>query len=136
VYHSVRHARSREAAFRLGLLAMTDRAKVVRYRALSLVAYSFRDDALPALAGLLGHPVRETAEDAAAAIDAIKCRNHHYFHDRTHSGTLAWNVTPDEAETWLLSRGERSPVRPGQRDPEIPAELTGPLPAATRGARR
>jgi hypothetical protein len=84
---------------------MTDRAKVVRYRALSLVAYSLRDDALPALA-------------------------------RTHSGKLTWNVKPDEAETQLLSRGERSPVRPGQGDPEIPVERTGPLPAATRGARR
>lgn len=96
VYHSVRYARSHESAFHLGLAAMNDRAKVVRYRALSLLAYSLREDALPALTQLLGHPVRETAEDVAAAIDAIQSRNHHYFHDRTHSGRMTWNVTLPE----------------------------------------
>lgn len=92
VYHAIPHARTHEGAFALGLAAATDRAKVVRYRAISLLAYSLNRESLPLLTRLLDHPSAETAADAAAAIDAITSNNHHYFHDRTHSGLLTWRV--------------------------------------------
>ena len=92
IYHSLPYARVNESAFKLGLVAATDRAKVVRYRAISLLAYSLRNEALAVLHQLLTHPHSDTAQDAAAAIDAIKCQCHHYFHDRTHSGKLKWKV--------------------------------------------
>lgn len=92
VYHCLPYARTNDIAFRLGLAAATDRAKVVRYRAISLLAYAQRPEALPLLKTLLAHPSEETVADAAAAIDAIESRNHHYFHDRDHSGMLTWNV--------------------------------------------
>lgn len=44
-------------------------------------------------------PVRvapTTAEDAAAAIDAIERQNHHLFVDRDHSGRVRWSVNPDD----------------------------------------
>jgi hypothetical protein len=92
VYHCLPYARTNDDAFRLGLVAATDRAKVVRYRAISLLAYAQRPEALPILRSLLAHPSKETAIDAAAAIDAIDSRNHHFFHDRDHSGMVTWNV--------------------------------------------
>lgn len=92
VYHAIPHARTHEAAFALGLAAANDRAKVVRYRAISLLAYSLNHEAVPLLTRLLEHPHAETAADAAAAIDAITSGNHHYFHDRTHSGMITWRV--------------------------------------------
>lgn len=98
VYHCLPYARTNDDAFRLGLAAATDRARVVRYRAISLLAYAQRPEALPLLKSLLAHPSNETATDAAAAIDAIESRNHHYFHDRDHSGFLTWNVhRPEDA---------------------------------------
>jgi hypothetical protein len=99
VYHSIPYARTSDDAFRLGLAAATDKAKVVRYRAISLLAYAQRSEALPLLRSLLAHPNKETAGDAAAAIDAIEARNHNYFHDRDHSGLLNWNVHRPESAT-------------------------------------
>ena len=96
VYHCVRYARTSEAAFRLGLAACGDKATLVRYRACGLLAYSLRDDALPALEALLEHRDGRTAEDAAAAIDAIRGRNHHYFIDRHHTGHIFWRVGDDD----------------------------------------
>ena len=83
---------SSEAAFRLGLAACGDKATLVRYRACGLLAYSLRADALPTLEAMLRHRDRRTAEDAAAAIDAIRSRNHHYFIDREHTGRIFWQV--------------------------------------------
>jgi hypothetical protein len=96
VYHSLPYSRTSEEAFRLGLAAAADKAKVVRYRAISLLAYAQRAEALPLLKSLLVHTSKETATDAAAAIDAIEARNHNYFHDRDHSGMIIWNVHPPE----------------------------------------
>ena len=95
VFYSIAYARTSEAAFRLGLAACEDKATLVRYRACGLLAYSLRDEALPALEALLRHRDGRTAEDAAAAVDAIRGRNHHYFIDRGHTGHIFWRVGDD-----------------------------------------
>lgn len=96
VFHSVRFARESEAAFQLGLAALRDKSTVVRYRACGLCAYSLRKDAIPPLEALLKHEDRKTVEDAIAAIDAIKHKNHHYFYDRSHSGQSFWVVNDQD----------------------------------------
>jgi|GEM_PF-1670577 len=96
VYHSIRYARVSEEAFQLGVLALKDRASLVRYRACSLLAYSLRKDALPHLKPLLAHNDEKTAKDAEAAIDAIQSNNHHLFVDRTNSGNTFWVVNEGE----------------------------------------
>ena len=92
VFHAIKFARSSDAAFRLGVMALQDRATRVRYRGCGLLAYSLKREALPHLQALLRHEDPETAEDARAAMDAIVSRNHHYFVDRTHSGHMFWEV--------------------------------------------
>lgn len=98
VFHSIHYARKSEEAFQLGLAALSDKATVVRYRACGLLAYSLRNDALPALKPLLNHTDKKTAEDAAAAIDAIRHNNHHYFVDRNHTGRAFWQVNEGDGE--------------------------------------
>jgi hypothetical protein len=95
VFHSIKYARSHQEAFELGIVALKDKATLVRYRACGLLAYSLRKDAIPYLKELLNHEDRETVEDAKAAIDAIKHQNHHYFMDRTHSGSAFWAVNEE-----------------------------------------
>jgi hypothetical protein len=92
VFHCIRHARLSDEALRLGLLALSDKAAQVRYRACGLLAYSQRLEAIPPLNALLAHPDARTVADARAAIDAITQRNHHYFVDRDHSGRSFWQV--------------------------------------------
>jgi hypothetical protein len=92
IYHSIPFARTSDAAFQLGLLGCNDKASLVRYRACSLLAYSLRKEALPTLNKLLRHTDSKTVEAAAAAIDAIRFCNHHYFIDRNHSGKILWQV--------------------------------------------
>lgn len=96
VFHAIRFARKSQPAFELGVLALNDKATLVRYRACALCAYSLRDDAIPHLKLLLKHSDMNTAADAKAAIDAIKSRNHHYFVDRTHSHSTFWEVNPED----------------------------------------
>jgi len=96
VYHSMRYARVSEDAFRLGILALQDRAKLVRYRACMLLAYSQRDDALPYLRDLLNSPCAETVGNSMAAIDAIESKNHHYFLDRDHTGNIFLALTEED----------------------------------------
>jgi HEAT repeat protein len=95
-FHCIGHARTNEVAFRIGLAAIADRSTIVRYRGCCILAYSLRRDALPALQELLAHSDAKTAEDARAAIDAIRNGNHHYFVDRGHSGQMFWEVKPAE----------------------------------------
>ncbi|MYN47653.1 hypothetical protein GTP23_21685 [Pseudoduganella sp. FT93W] len=97
IFHAIRFARDSEAAFELGIRALKDKATLVRYRACGVCAYSLRPDAIPHLEELLEHPDAKTAEDAVAAIDAIKRKNHHYFIDRSHSGTSFWTVNPEDS---------------------------------------
>jgi hypothetical protein len=96
LFHSIRYARTSEAAFQLGVAGLRDKATLVRYRACGLLAYSLREDALPHLEELLHHPDSKSVADAKAAIDAIRQKNHHYFIDRTHSGKSFWNVNPGD----------------------------------------
>jgi hypothetical protein len=92
VFHAIKHARTSEAAFQLGVATLNDRASIVRYRACGVLAYSLRRDALSHLQALVGHKDKKTSDDARAAIDAIKHNNHHYFVDREHTGKMFWEV--------------------------------------------
>lgn len=96
VYHATRYARSSDEAFRLGILALNDKATVVRYRACALLAYSQRREAIDLLKPLLSHSDEPTRQDAAAAIDALMRRNHHHFHDRDHTDRLFWVVNDED----------------------------------------
>ncbi len=73
-----------------------DRSAAVRMHACEVLAYSLRDDAIPSLKSLLDHPVAETRATAAAAIDAIRHHNHHFYLDREHKGTSFWVVNPED----------------------------------------
>ena len=86
-----RFSRESEVAFRMGTVAVQDRAYAVRHYGCALLAYSLRADALPILTSLLKHADRRTVEDAGAAIDAIKSKNHNFFKDRDHSGKILWS---------------------------------------------
>lgn len=99
VFHAIRYARISQTAFELGIRALNDKATLVRYRACGICAYSLRADAIPYLTELLKHSDPKTAVDAAAAIDAIKRKNHHYFIDRSHSGMSFWTVNPEDSVT-------------------------------------
>ncbi len=101
VFHSNRYAKTSEAAYKLGVAALQDRATLVRYRACGLLAYSLRKSAIPHLKKLLCHADEKTAEDARAAIDAIKHKNHHFFMDRDHSEKTFWRVNPADTELEL-----------------------------------
>ena len=96
VFHAIRFARESQAAFELGLLALNDKATLVRYRACGLCAYSLRKDAIPSLERLLKHADAKTVDDARAAIDAIRRKNQHYFIDRSHSNSTFWEVNPED----------------------------------------
>jgi len=91
VYHSMKYVRDHEVAFQLGVLATQDRSTMVRYRACMMLAYSLDERAIEPLQALLQHSDQRTADDAAAAIDAIEHQNHHYFRDRRHTGKIKWN---------------------------------------------
>jgi hypothetical protein len=86
-----RFSRESEIAFRMGMAAVQDRAYAVRHYGCALLAYSLRADALPILASVLQHTDRRTAEDARAAINAIRSKNHNFFKDRHHSGKIRWD---------------------------------------------
>jgi hypothetical protein len=80
-----------EVAFRMGTVAVRDRAYAVRHYGCALLSYSLRADALPILLSVLKHADRRTVEGARAAIDAIKSKNHNFFKDRNHSGKILWS---------------------------------------------
>lgn len=90
VHHSIKYAKDSEDAYRLGIKALGDKSKVVRYRACMLLAVAQNTDALSHLEKLLGD--NSLKEDAVAAIDAIKNKNHNYFVDRDHSGKALLKV--------------------------------------------
>jgi hypothetical protein len=92
VFHSTRYARTEPAAVELGLLALTDRAKKVRYRACELLAYAQKSETLANLRQTLKSATGDFRADVLAAIDAIESHNHHFFVDREHSGKVTWNI--------------------------------------------
>ena len=83
-------SRTSDEVFEMGRTAVQDRSYAVRHYACALLAYSLRRDALLILKPLLKHSDARTVEDAKAAIDAIKSKNHNYFKDRDHSGKVLW----------------------------------------------
>lgn len=96
VYHAIRYARISEDAFQLGLMAITDKSVMVRYRGCGLLAYSLRTEAVAPLERLLDHPVPRTDQDIRAALDAIRSGNHHRFVDRDNSGMTTWRVNEND----------------------------------------
>jgi len=74
----------------MGVAATQDRSYAVRHYGCALLAYSLRKEALPTLSALLKHSDHRSVEDARAAMDAIKHKNHHFFKDRDHSGKILW----------------------------------------------
>lgn len=92
----VPYARIRQDVVSLAILALADRAGLVRERACSILAYSLRDDALPPLEALLAHADHKTRACAAAAMDAIASRHHHDYVDTEHTGDVFWGVSPGD----------------------------------------
>jgi hypothetical protein len=103
VSHSIRYSRTSDEAYELGVAALKDRATMVRYRACGLLAYSLRREAIAHLKKLRSHADERTAEDARAAILAIKKRNHHLFVDREHTGQLFWHVNEGDTDLFQNS---------------------------------
>jgi HEAT repeat protein len=92
VYHATKFARASEDAVQLGLEAMNDRSKVVRHRALGLLAYSQRRNLLDHLRTYLNTVDEASRADLLAAMDAHEQGNHHLFVDRERSGKVTWNI--------------------------------------------
>jgi HEAT repeat protein len=90
VYHASKYARASEDAYELAIEALADKSKRVRYQACLLLSVAQKFSSLEPLAALLNDP--ESSEDAKAAIDAIKLKDHNYFADRDHSGMVKLNV--------------------------------------------
>jgi len=90
LYHASKYAVSSPHAFELGIEALGDKSKVVRYRACLLLAIAQKSEAIKPLGTLISDP--ESSDDAKAAIDAIEQKNHHYFADRERSGMVTLNV--------------------------------------------
>jgi hypothetical protein len=97
LFRLVRLARKRPDVVELAILGLRDSAYLVRMQACSILAYSLRKECRSHLQALLTHKNQKTRDDAAAAIDAIKHQNHHYWFDRKHSGTAFWTVNPEDA---------------------------------------
>lgn len=114
VYHALRYARVSEDAFQLGLAGLSDRSKLVRYRACALLAYSLRKDAIAPLRRLRDDPDWQVRQSCRAAEFAILEKNHHLFIDRRGEGRTAWQVNPDDGEgrpaSWLTRQRMRREI--------------------------
>ena len=94
VYHAARFALESEDAIALGLEAIRDKSKVVRYRGALLLANSQRKEALSFLRAALTHlGDGPGANDLLAAIDAIESGNPNYFIDREHTGKIKLTIS-------------------------------------------
>jgi len=93
VYHSISYARDFPEALQLGIIALTDKSKVVVYRACMLLAYSLKREALFALQNTKENITNEDIlKDINAAIDAIENQNSNFFVDRDHSGKISLKI--------------------------------------------
>jgi len=93
VYYSIGYARESNAALALGIKALEDKSKQVRYRACMLLAWSLNKEALFTLRRVEGaYTDEESLSDIRAAIDAIENQNSNYFVDRDHTGMITLNV--------------------------------------------
>ena len=89
---------------------LNDKSAVVRMYACEILAYSLREDAIASLEELLHHPSARTRDEAAAAIDAIRHKNHHYYLDRTHSGSTFWVLNPEDDPHYKPRRWQKAAV--------------------------
>lgn len=90
IYHSIRYAQESQAAFDLGVTALNDRSKVVRYRAAMLLAVAQRPDAIPWLERMVASG--NSMKDGQAAIAAIRDENPDRYVDRDGSGRVSLNI--------------------------------------------
>ncbi|MCB1593265.1 MAG: hypothetical protein KDI90_12530 [Alphaproteobacteria bacterium] len=99
VFFSIRSSRENLDAVKLGIKALNDRSKKVRYRACMLLAWSLSKDALGPLqqAKVLFND-EDTLDNICAAIDAIENKNSNYFVDRSHSGKIRLKIVGDSQE--------------------------------------
>lgn len=84
----VRFTRKYPEVVELAKSTLSDPAYMPRTQASGILAYSLPRDAIPLLTALLEHRDKKTRADAAAAIDAIKHQNHHFWMDRNHRGNF------------------------------------------------
>lgn len=84
-------ARGNEKVVRVARHALRDRSRIVRNYACGALAFALDTESIPYLEEMLTHKDESTRADAAAAVDAIKCGNHHYFSDRKHTGKIFWH---------------------------------------------
>jgi len=92
VYAAIWYARRNDDALELGLLALHDRSKMVRYRACLLLACAQRKDRLGELQAALADIQDDAREDLLAAIDAVANENQNFFVDREHTGNITLNL--------------------------------------------
>ncbi len=91
VYTAIKFARRYPAARQLGAKALSDKSDAVRSTACALLAFGLDRESIPALETLAARDCR-SAEDAEAAIRAIRAGNHHLYMDRRNTGRVRWNV--------------------------------------------
>lgn len=96
LFRLIRFARTHPVVVELAITALRDPAYMPRMQACSNLAYSLRRDTVPHLRSLLTHRDQKTRDNAAAAIDAIRHQNHHYYMDRNHTGRSFWVVNPED----------------------------------------
>ena len=78
-------------AIALGLRALLDRSKYVRFVACRLLAFAQDPKTIEHIEA--ARAVKGDIDgDFAAAIDAIRSQNHHYFVDREHSGHIKMDI--------------------------------------------
>ena len=86
LFYSIAYAREDPAAVELASLALLDRSRIVRYRALMLLAWS---QAVGAHDAVLAFLERNPSDgDGLAAMDALVNKNPNYFVDRQHTGNI------------------------------------------------
>ncbi|GAA4642729.1 hypothetical protein GCM10023115_07230 [Pontixanthobacter gangjinensis] len=108
MYYSTRYSRQSPSALGLGLLGLSDRSYMVRYRACGLLAYALNKEAVPALEQLAECEGRDLVlTSAKAAMNAIKAGNHNLFVDQRLSGQSSWTVNPGDAQQPVPSRVKR-----------------------------
>jgi hypothetical protein len=86
LFYAISDARNDPAAVGLATLALSDRSKIVRYRALMLLAFAQSDEAKEVVALFVAR--RPEDADGAAALDALVRGNADYFVDRRHTGNI------------------------------------------------
>ncbi len=88
----LQYAPTCDSAIDFAIQALADRSKKVRQSACAVLAYSLKDEAQPALEVMLASKCKDTAADAARAIQCIEKQNHNLFYP-TYTG---WGIMPDD----------------------------------------